>query len=333
MDKIHYLTHLTKALAPYPLHSRIHKLKTFDTSTAHCYIKREDELGFGISGSKIRKYAALMPYLLQNNYKEAITVGGVYSNHVVGITQLLIENDIKPTLFLLGSANYPLQGNFLLTNLLISIEQIHWVTRQQWPQVETMAAAYAQTCPHPTKIIPCGASMPEALPGTLSLALDILQNEEQLQQEFEHIFIDAGTGLTAISLILAFAWLNKKTQVHVLLLADNEKIFIKKLQQFQTSFEQLINEKLAWSSLLEQFKLYPPTQAASFGAVNATVLQNIKTFARTEGFITDPIYSSKLLFEARKVIQENSLAGNILIIHSGGGLTLLGFQEQLAKLF
>ena len=40
----------------YPTHSRVHKLRVGDPYEVACYIKREDELGCVLSGSKIRKY-------------------------------------------------------------------------------------------------------------------------------------------------------------------------------------------------------------------------------------------------------------------------------------
>ena len=46
--------------------------------------------------------------------------------------------------------------------------------------------------------------------------------------------------------------------------------------------------------------------------------------------MADPIYSVKLLFESKRVIHEAGITGNVLIIHSGGGLSLAGFQSMLS---
>lgn len=331
MNKIN---NLTQTLSPHVSalpHSRIHRLKTFNTNLATCFVKREDELGFGISGSKLRKYTSLLPHLLAKQCQEAVIIGSAYSNHILGLTQLLIENNIKPTLFLLGEQISKRQGNLLLTSLLVAESQIHWMSRKDWVDVESLATKYAQEQIHTTIVVPEGAFMPAALPGALTLALDILQNEQQLQEKFDHIFIDAGTGLTAIATILVFAWLKKKTQIHILLLADNEAIFIDKLKQMQLIFEQLVNAKLHWQNIIKQFTLFLPTHAKSFGAINKNILHNIKTIAHEEGFFTDPIYSAKLFFETKKILKNKALQGNVLIIHSGGCLTLMGFQEQLSK--
>jgi 1-aminocyclopropane-1-carboxylate deaminase len=247
----------------------------------------------------------------------------------LGITQLLIENHIQPTLFLLGDSTLKREGNLLLTSLLVPESQCHWILRKECPQVEALARDYIESNQLPAMLIPEGACMAEALPGALTLALDILQNEEEDGRQFDHVFMDAGTGLSAIATILAFAWLNKKTVLHILLLADNEQLFLTKLKQFQQSFELFIGDGLDESVILTQFKLYKPTQAKAFGSVNATIMHHIKFLAREEGFFTDPIYSAKLFFEAKKLIE--ALEGNILIVHSGGALTLMGFQKQLQE--
>ncbi len=328
MNKATFLEKKIINMTSYIPHSRTHALKTFNFPLTKSLVKRDDELGFGISGSKWRKYTSLIPYLISNNYQEAVVIGSAYSNHVLGITQLLIENRIKPTLFLLGSPTIKRQGNLLLTSLLVPESQVHWISRKNWPNVEALAQSYVENNDS-TIVIPEGACMDQALPGALTLAMDILRNEQENQLKFQHIFVDAGTGLSAIALILAFAWINKQTLVHVLLLADEEPQFLDKLKLFQHSFEQFVEDELDWTALLEGFRLYRPTLACSFGSVNAAIISHIKFLAREEGFFTDPIYSAKLFWEAKNIISAQAIEGNILMVHSGGALTLMGFQKEL----
>ena len=81
----------------------------------------------------------------------------------------------------------------------------------------------------------------------------------------------------------------------------------------------------------ECLKLYRPHVGRAFGSTNKTIFDEIRRIARTEGFLTDPIYSVKLFLTARRIIADEKIKGNCLFIHSGGGLTLLGFQEQLGQ--
>ncbi len=318
-------------LAPYPLHSRIHPLKTFGDSQTPCFVKREDELGFGISGFKIRKYSSLIPHLLANKITEAILIGGAYSNNIVGLTQLLIENSIQPMLFLHGDTETKKIGNFLLSSLMVSNDSIHWINRNEWPNVQEIAELYAKKQSKQTMIIQEGASVAESLPGALTLALDILNNETQLGTTFDHIFIDSGTGMMAGATVLAFAWLKKTTNIHVVLMAEDETEFLETLSNLKTQFESLIGAQLKLPYIKEKLKLYRPNTGRSFGSANKTIFEEIRRIIRTEGFLTDPIYSVKLFLESRRIIAGENIKGNCLLIHSGGGLTLMGFQEQLAQ--
>lgn len=320
--------HLLKELGPYPYHSRVHPLKTFGQN---CFVKRDDELGFGISGSKVRKYLSLIPYLLKNHVQEAIVIGGANSNNVLGLVQLLIENSIQPTLFLLGAEPSPPQGNYLLTSLFIPQESIQWIEHGDWKDVEPLAQQYADNQPHQTMIVPEGAFMTEALPGALTLALDILQNEENLGLQFDHIFLDAGTGLTAITTVLAFTALEKPITTHVVLMAEDEKSFLEKLLRFKIFFEGLTGTKIEKHEITKRIKLHVPFTAKSFGSTNQQIFQEIHRIAVEEGFLTDPVYTAKLFLTFRHVLSEGQIKGNSLVVHSGGGLSLMGFQEQLLK--
>lgn len=306
----------------YPAHSRIHDLKSY----AQCYVKRDDELGFGISGSKIRKYRTLIPYLINNDYDEVVVIGSAYSNHVLGFVQLLIENQIEPTLFLRGDPKRELIGNALLTSLFVREDSIHWFSKDEWHTVHAKANDFAANQKNKTFVLPEGGSCSEALPGALTLPLDIIKNENESNLQFEHVFIDSGTGLMAIALILGFAWLDRKTKIHAVLIADNEASFVTNLKEHHANFCKLMNKSIPFP---ENFNVYLPESVPGFGKINAGIFEEIRNIATTEGFLTDPVYSAKLFIEAQRIIDHDKIKGKTLIMHSGGALTLAGFQDRL----
>jgi len=308
----------------YPVHSRVHPLKTFQNS----YVKREDELGFGIAGSKIRKYRTLIPYFIQNGIDQVVVIGGANSNHVLSVTQLLIENGIKPHLFLRGNSQElfgtkkPL-GNLFFLQFFIEPDMIHWVSRQDWPNCREIAVKR-----HPgVFILEEGGMAKEALPGALTLKLDIKRNEEKSGVIFKNIFIDSGTGFTAIALLLGNAFLKSEAVVHVLLLADDEYMFLQKLKKCHREFEEIFQVKCPYP---DRFFLHIPQNAKSFGSTNRKIFEEIEELAKHEGFLTDPVYSGKLFLESKNLIDEKSISGTSLIIHSGGALTLTGFHNKFA---
>lgn len=301
------LQKLCKSLidSSFSLHSRVHKMKGDDL-----YVKRDDELGFGISGSKLRKYVSILPYLKKRGKKVAL-VGSFYSNHVLSLLQLLKQEGIAYQLFLEKPRS--LKGNAFFLSLLIKEDEVIWIEDSSDFKV---SEEFLQ--------IPMGGCMKEALAGSLTLPLDILQNEEDLNLLFHHIFVDAGSGMSAIALLLGMSYMQKNVHIHVVLMAGKEKDFREKLRFFHAYLQEILEE--SFPLLLYQI-LFPIT-AKSFGSHNATIFQIIKKTAEKEGVFLDPLYTAKLLLTTQDALQKESLGGNVLWIHSGGALSLAGFQES-----
>jgi 1-aminocyclopropane-1-carboxylate deaminase len=298
----------------YPLHSRVHRMKE-----EYLFVKREDELGFGISGSKLRKYVSIL-LAIKNQNKKVALVGSLYSNHILSFLQILKQEKIPYQLFLEKSKSKDLKGNAFFLSLLIKEGEVIWIDKAPEILDETWKNQWNESY----FWIPVGGCMEEALVGSLTLALDVVKNEEELLVFFKHIFIDAGTGMSAIGLILGLSYLRREINVHVVLVAGKEIKFIEKLTQFHNQFQALVQESFS----IVPYRCLLPVTAKSFGSHNASIFNVIKQTAEEEGLFLDPIYNAKLLLTAKKVTEEESLTGNILWIHSGGALSLSGFQES-----
>ncbi|MFJ1267826.1 1-aminocyclopropane-1-carboxylate deaminase/D-cysteine desulfhydrase [Legionella lytica] len=295
------------------LSSRTHRLNHFPQQDVTCYAKRDDELGCGISGSKLRKYASLMPYLIEQGIKHLLIIAGPQSNNLLAALQLAREFNLKVTAFLIKPWKLECKGNFKLSSLFLEDHEIIWVSREEWPQVNDQAQNYLKTLNEPGFVLQEGASVPQALSGAMSLAKDICNNEALLNCHFQHIFVDAGTGFSAAALIKGLNLLEHQAQVHVLLLADDEETFKSKLKSW-LNFEPI------------NYDCFYPTTARAFGSVNQTIKNEIKRLAREEGILAEPIYAAKLFYETRQFIESKALKGNVLIIHSGGTLSIPNFE-------
>lgn len=293
--------------------SRVHPLNHYPHEGVSCYVKRDDELGCGISGSKLRKYSSLIPLLLEQGIEHLIIIAGPQSNNLLAALQLAREFNFKVTALLIKPWKLELRGNFKLSRLFLEEQEIIWVERDDWFRVQELAQDYLHTLKEPGFVLREGASVQESMAGAMSLAEDVVVNEQFLDCSFQHIFIDAGTGFSAAALIKGLAQLHHKAQVHVLLLADDEETFKKNIQE--------------WLGFIpENYDCFYPTTAKAFGSVNQAIKQEIKRLAREEGILADPIYAAKLFYETRKTIEAKQLKGNILIIHSGGTLTMPSFD-------
>lgn len=300
------------------LSSRIHPLNHFPANGLSCYVKRDDELSCGISGTKIRKYASLIPFFIKNHIEHLIIIAGPQSNNLLSALQVAREHTLSVSVFLLQPKTTAIQGNFKLSLLFLNEDELHWIAREDWHRVNNLALEYLQGLNKKGFILEEGASVSEALDGAMSLAKDIMRNEQELGQTFQHIFIDAGTGFSAAALIYGLENAMHQAMVHVLLLADDKTIFQEKLERW-IGFNP--NNYLCF---------YPKT-ARSFGSLNQSIKSEIKRMAYEEGILVDPIYSAKLFHETRRYLIEEGIKGPVLIVHSGGALTLSGFELSGVK--
>ena len=269
------------------LHSRAHPLNSLPG-----FIKREDELSFGVSGNKLRKINALIPYFLKNKISPITACGSAHSNFLLGLAQHLNEHQIAYTFQIKRPHILKRVGNFAFLERLVPPEAIQWVD-QFIPPKEGF-------------FLPEGGFHPIACEGAATLADSIRQNEQELGITFDRIFIDSGTGLSAIGLLHGT---QNEWDIHIFSMKDDEVTFAKKL-----------NQDLPYT-------YHTLTNAKAFGSTNATSLNQIDIFAKNEGILLDPIYSSKMIYELSGP-KRHLLTTRSLIIHSGGALSLTGFTRS-----
>ena len=195
--------------------TRIHRLGSLSTPLAKAWLKREDEAGFGISGSKKRKYASLLPYLRQEGIQTVGLIGGARSNHIVGLLQLLRERGFEIRLFLRESHAPARGGNAFLLGLLSRTEEIQWISKTDWPRVENLARTYLDERTDNSYLVPEGGFCTPAIAGAATLLQDIERNEAAHDLSFDHIFVDAGTGFTACVLTLLNELRQRNSQLHI----------------------------------------------------------------------------------------------------------------------
>jgi len=303
--------------------SRVHAIPMASETQNRVFLKREDEVGYALSGGKMRKFAGLIPYLKSENFQEVVVIGGSHSNQVLAAAQLLLQAGIDFQLFL-KEGHHTGPGNSFLIEMLVP--QSEWTTigGEAWPEVESLAMDYANSQEEKTFVLPEGGWCPQALGGTFSLGSEVME-----EGNYQHVLMEAGTGLSALGLLISLAQYESPPTLHILLMAMDE-----------AAFEERLATALAWTEKyfpewvpqeLPPFHTHRPRNAKAFGAVNTTLIQSILMTARRYGILTDPIYSGKLFAEAEHLIEEIPLSGDLLIIHSGGQSSLPGFYSRFSS--
>ena len=317
------------------LHTRVHPLQSKIYESGKLFIKREDELSSGISGSKYRKYASLIPFLLKENFDEVVIIGGSNSNNVIASMQLFRENKIPFHLMLLENHSTTPKGNELWMKMLLGEEKVQYITRDEWENIDSITDNYKKEKERQEKkifVLREGAEVLEAIPGAMTLALDILQNEDKNNISFNHIFIDSGLGISAIGLILGLEYLGlNDKEIHLTLIAGTEDEFNAKLEFFRENISTLLSIPEADSTI--HVKFHTPPSAASFGSINDNIIQKTISIAKKEGILMEPVYSVKHFMSMEEVLSEGKTEGDALFIYNGGALGLAGFAEKLSLQF
>ena len=155
------------------MHTRIHPLRH---APGKVWIKRDDELGFGTSGSKARKWVSLLPALLSRGITDVLVEGGPSSNNCVLAAQILRQHGLTPHFVFRQSRANPrtanTTGNRLLLELLTLPEEVQWLGRIGEIEYKTYIAQYVaklQALGKKVVVIPEGSSCREALAGILTL--------------------------------------------------------------------------------------------------------------------------------------------------------------------
>ena len=264
-----------------------------------------------------------MPFLEEAGSQEVILLGGEHSNHLPAIIQLLREKRIKFRVCVKQSHQSAKKGNRFLLHLLIRDDEIEYLDSDSWKDAE----AYLREQYGPEVfILPEGASCEASLPGAASLSLDLRRNEKEIDLTFSHLFLDAGTGMSAAGMILAQSHLQHPAHIHVVLMAGEKQAFMQQLETYAAYWKDVFGKDIREFPRLH---LYYPQSGKSFGSVNQEVLKSIRKMAQQEGLLLDPVYNAKLFQTAFHQIEEQNLSGNICIVHSGGGSGLMGFAEKL----
>ena len=271
------------ALMPWNLTSRTHLL--WKQNKNEVWVKRDDELGFVSNGPKRRKHASFFAKVLSEKIPGLILEGSPFSNNLVAMASTCKELQI-PFVFETNQSKGPLRGNGLLN---------HWMKSELPPTAQFMR-------------VPEGANHPWALPGALTLGLD-------LDDHYDQIICDAGTGFAAAALSLSL---------------EKSKLIVLKVAPCDCS---TLAHQLAEASALPLPSQFDELQITNhLRPTNAKGWMFIKHIWQQHGVLLDPIYNVRSFFWTKEKFDSGHLKGKTLLIHSGGGAALLGFEKEMQKI-
>lgn len=323
-------THLFDAPTPIQRLERIEA--ELGLSGARLFVKRDDLMGLGGGGNKLRKLEFLLGAAIDQGCDTFITTGARQSNHArlsaaaaarMGLAAELMLTDTVPR----EDESYLHNGNQLLDGLFGA--KVHHLPRG----TDALAAAHVRAGELRAKgrkpyVVGAGGSSPVGALGYASCAAEIRAQEAALGLSFGTVIVANGSHGTHAGLAagMAAAGDDPRRVLSFTVLAE--------LAEAERGTLALANETLA---LLGGAALEPNAvridgsqRGQAYGIPTEAMLAAVRLMARREGLLIDPVYSGKAFAGVLAGLAEGRFTGDVLFVMTGGTPGLYAYQPAFA---
>ena len=236
------------------------------------YIKREDLIHPEFGGNKWRKLKYNLDIYKAKNYKTLVTFGGAFSNHIAATSSICKYYNIPCAGIIRGTyedKNNPTLNRSKMNGMkLFHVPKLEYKLKQESDLVKSII----QKFPNPL-IIPEGGSNLSAKKGVMEMISEI-----NSKNNFDHIIIAAGTGMTATGIIEA----TTKTKTWVVNVLKN------------TSLNKTISDNLLIKS--KKWEVVSDFHFGGYAKVPKQLQEFASAFYKKYHILLDPIYTSKMMF-------------------------------------
>lgn len=316
------------------------------------FAKREDlNSGLAFGGNKTRKLEYLLPAALSQGCDTLVSIGGIQSNHTrqvaaaaakLGLHAALVQEQWVPDW---TDSGYDKVGNIQLSRLMGADVRLEPLAGFGIEHKQTLAKLKDDLEKEGRKpyYIPAGASdHPLGGLGFARWAFEVLAQEEELRIYFDTVIVCAVTGSTMAGMVAGFKLAEKMEQDKMSVGGEAKKrrrrvIGIDasaKVEQTRAQILRIAKQTAAKIGLKEEditeedIVLDDRYHAGVYGVPDERTIEAIKFGARTEAFITDPVYEGKSLAGMMDMIKKGEIeaGSNVLYAHLGGQLALSAYS-------
>lgn len=299
------------------------------------YVKRDDVMGMGLAGNKLRKLEYLIGDAIEKKADVIITSGGFQSNHARLTAVAAAYTDLDYELVLTQPVpkeelEYTENGNILLEHILDA--RIHKLPKAADTQafINERIDALKTSGKNPY-LIPMGGSSPVGCLGYASCFYELKEQAEALNIHFNHIVVPNGSGGTHAGLIAglkASKTEGVKIKSYTVLSALETAIAVTYEKAAGTL--QLLDPELTISR--DELDIDPDFLGTGYGLPTPEMVAAVKLLARTEGIFLDPVYSGKAFAGLLAAIAAGKFkkGDRILFILTGGLPGLFAYQSTFS---
>ncbi|KAK1623661.1 1-aminocyclopropane-1-carboxylate deaminase [Colletotrichum phormii] len=298
------------------------------------YIARDDcNSGLAFGGNKVRKLEYVLADAIGQGADTIVTTGGTQSNHMRQTAAAAAKLGLKVALFPVTAvpsddAEYKYAGNIQL-NSILGAETFPPNTSQD-DVISTLESRGQK--PY---VIPAGASThPLGGLGYARWAFELLEWEDELKKSISNIVVAVGSGSTLGGLVAGFKLAqqlgrdgSRKRLVGYSILKKPEDDVAGLVLDIARTAAKKIGLDPA-SITREDFEIDYEYLGGSYGHLDERTAEGIKALARTEGILTDPVYTGKAFTGLLHTAKAGGFDGKAtLFLHTGGQAALSAYPK------
>jgi 1-aminocyclopropane-1-carboxylate deaminase len=309
---------------PSPIH-RLDRL-TDQLGGATLWAKRDDcNSGLAFGGNKTRKLEYLVADALAEGCDTLVSIGGVQSNHTRQVAAVAARTGLGCVLVQESWVDWPdvvydRVGNILLSRLMgadvrLVAAEFGIGFKESWEQA-LRDVVESGGKPYP---IPAGASdHPLGGLGFARWAAEVAEQEEELGVFFDTVIVCSVTGSTQAGMVAGFALEGRGRRV--IGIDGSARPAETHAQVLRIARDTAKKLGVARELQSDEVVLDDRYHAGTYGIPDATTLDAIRTAARLEGMITDPVYEGKSLAGMIDLVRRGEIGAdsNVLYAHLGG---------------
>lgn len=283
-------------------------------------VKRDDLTGLAFGGNKTRKLEFVLADAQAGGARTLVTVGAAQSNHCRQTAALAARMGLRCILVLSGQPPDKANGNLLLDQLFGA--EIVWTSYEKRSEALQYAFDVAWEEGRRPYLIPLGASNPL---GALGYAAAF---EELRQQgvEPDWLVVASSSGGTQAGLVLGAKLAN--WQGHVLGISiDEPEHDLKETVAFLAS---QASERIGQPIRIrpDEVRVNADYLGDGYGVLGQPEKEAIRLFARNEGLLLDPVYTSRAAAGLIDLSRQKFFGADetVLFWHTGGTPALFAGQ-------
>lgn len=315
---------------PTPLEPMLRLAAELGT-TNNLWVKRDDCTGLAGGGNKTRKLEFLLADALHNKADTIITQGATQSNHARQTAAIAAKMGLQCHLLLedrTGSetTDYNANGNVLLDQLFGAHLSKFAGGTDMNEAMEDKAAQLRSDGAKPY-VIPGGGSNPIGALGYVNCAQELLYQANSQGLRIDYVVHATGSAGTQAGLVTGFC--ASGSQIPVLGIgvragkaAQEENVF---------ALAQRTADYLGLPNAVKRQDVVANCDyvGEAYGIPTQGTLDAIKTLARTESILLDPVYSAKGMDGFINLIKQDHFGKNknIVFIHTGGAQALFAYRD------